>query len=920
MTRAGPACGSGEPAAFPPDGLPGLDPAWSRVLTITDGAGVPRTFHLLDSWADRFRGTEAAAATTKTPLITLLCVHGNPTWSYLWRRLLSAAPAQWRVIAPDQLGMGYSERPAEPRVLAERVDDLTRLTSALDVTGPVVTVAHDWGGIISLGWAERHRGQVAGIVLNNTAVHQPEESAGPILIRLAHQRPVNLLACRLSPLFVWATTALSRPRLSGDVRAAYAAPYRSAARRRAVSEFVADIPFAAEHPSRPELDRIADGARNITAPTLLLWGPRDPVFREEHLRDLQQRLPHAALHRYEGAGHLLAEDAPEYAAAVKAFVAQLPLLAGDGAGGRHRAPTQPGTGQSATGSSVSSGERSELAELMARDGDPTAAVVEVGGRSISWAELADRVGDTAAGLTAAGVRPGDRVALLVPPSIELTVALYAVWAAGAVIVVVDRGLGLTGMGRALRSARVDHLIADTAGLLASRPMRVPGTRIAVRDVPRPVRRLGRVNHTIAALVRSGRPPGTDHRGTGGGTAADGTGAGLGIGTGIGTGTGTGTGPDDEAAVIFTSGATGPAKGVRYLHRQVRAQLAVIESTYRLTADDRIVAAFAPFALYGPALGIPSAVPGTDVTRPGSLTAAALGDAVVAVTATVVFASPAALTNVLATAADLTEQHRAALGRVRLLMSAGAPVPAGLLRRLAALMPRAELHTPYGMTEGLPLTGISLPEIEDAGDGDGVCVGRPLPDVGLLIGALDHRGVPATELTDRPDVSGEIWVSAAHLKDRYDSRWALEQAAAVHPGWHRTGDVGMIDGGGRLWVQGRTAHVIRTGAGPVTPVGVEQRVQHALSSCDAEAFADPQVAVVGVGPAGTQQVVVVIAGAAGPLASPAITDAARLAAGVPVAAVLRRRTLPVDIRHNSKIDRVAVGGWAERVLAGKRPGR
>ena len=155
------------PASGPPAGLPGLDPAWSRLVDIVDADGRTRTFHLLDSWAG-----------PGEPIGTLLCVHGNPTWSYLWRRLLAAAPHGWRVVAPDQLGMGYSERIEKPRVLAERVDDLGRLTDALGITGPVVTVAHDWGGIVSLGWAARHREQLRGVVLTNTAVHQPDGSDG----------------------------------------------------------------------------------------------------------------------------------------------------------------------------------------------------------------------------------------------------------------------------------------------------------------------------------------------------------------------------------------------------------------------------------------------------------------------------------------------------------------------------------------------------------------------------------------------------------------------------------------------------------------------------------------------------------------------------------------------------------------------
>ena len=252
------------------------------------------------------------------------------------------------------------------------------------------------------------------------------------------------------------------------------------------------------------------------------------------------------------------------------------------------------------------------------------------------------------------------------------------------------------------------------------------------------------------------------------------------------------------------------------------------------------------------------------------------------------------------------------------MSAGAPVPAALLRSLQSVLPNAAMHTPYGMTEGLPLTDISLPEIEDAGNGDGVCVGRPLPGVRVLIGPFDDVGVAGVDLTDTPCVSGEIWVSAAHLKDRYDTLWMTDQRATAHPGWHRTGDVGMLDEQGRLWVQGRTVHVISGADGPVTPVGVEQRVQRALRGGHpvAGTAGRSTVAAVGVGPAGTQQLVVVLAGSGGPLASPELAAAARRAAGLPVAAVLVKDALPVDIRHNSKIDRVAVADWAADVLAGR----
>ena len=141
-------------------GLPDLDPAWSRYVTAADPDGVQRTWHVLDNQVEPTVGT-------------MLCVHGNPTWSFLWRRFLAQAAPGWRVVAVDHLGMGLSERLTEPRRLGMRIADLGCLTDALGITGPVVVVAHDWGGPISLGWAQAHRDQLLGIVLTNTGINLP---------------------------------------------------------------------------------------------------------------------------------------------------------------------------------------------------------------------------------------------------------------------------------------------------------------------------------------------------------------------------------------------------------------------------------------------------------------------------------------------------------------------------------------------------------------------------------------------------------------------------------------------------------------------------------------------------------------------------------------------------------------------------
>ncbi|MBA2560932.1 MAG: AMP-binding protein, partial [Propionibacteriales bacterium] len=363
----------------------------------------------------------------------------------------------------------------------------------------------------------------------------------------------------------------------------------------------------------------------------------------------------------------------------------------------------------------------------------------------------------------------------------------------------------------------------------------------------------------------------------------------------------------------------PAKGVVYRHRQVEAQLALVRSTYALSDADRIVAAFAPFSLYGPALGIGSAVPDMDASSPATLTASALAEAVRAVDATVVFASPAALRNVLATAGTLSTSQREALRRVRLLMSAGAPVPAHLLQSLRDVLPEAEAHTPYGMTEALPITDISLPEIEAAGRGEGVCVGRPLPGVDVAVSPLSASGIADAPLVPGPGPTGEVCVRGGHVKDRYDALWATQHSSARNQGWHRTGDVGHVDAKGRLWVEGRLEHLVTTPDGPVTPVGVEQRVE-ALDGVLA-------AAAVGVGPVGTQQLAVVVVAHSGRfrrrspvVAPPALTDAVREVVGADVSAVLVSPRLPVDIRHASKVDRAKVALWASTVLAGGPTGR
>ena len=842
-------------ASLPPTDLDGLDPSWSRLVAVPATDGVGRTWHLLDNQV-------------ADPQLTVLCVHGNPSWSYLYRDLIRQAPPGVRVIAVDQLDMGFSERSGTFRRLARRIDDLTELTDELDLTGPIVTVGHDWGGAISLGWALRHVDRLAGVVLMNTAVHQPEGSPAPGLIRIARSKPVLRNLTVRTPGFVAGALGLSWPPIRRSVRRGFHAPYRSADRREAIARFVADIPLEPDHPSAAPLDAIADGLDALAdVPVLLVWGAQDKVFSDRYLHDLERRLPHADVHRYPSASHFVSED-------VDAFG---PIL--DWIGALDRTPTD------ASIDSTLVGRPTRLLDVSAWAGE-TVAIAGAGDEpDLSFSEYATRVDAVAAWLVEQGVEPGDRVALMIPPGAELAVALYAAWRIGAVIVLIDSGLGPRGMNAAMRVADPAHLLGIRRAVVASRALRWPGRRLSTDDMAAAIERLTGVAHDLPPLPTA----------------------------------------DDPAAVVFTSGATGPSKGVRYRHRQLEAQRDTLRRLYAITDDDRLVAAFAPFALYGPALGIASIVPDMDVAAPGTLTAAALGDAAVSVDATIVFASPAALVNVVATADQLSAAHRAAFERVRLVLSAGAPVRASLLRRVAGLFPNAAIRTPYGMTECLPVADISLVQLDALddgdghgdGDGDGVCVGVPVDGVEVAIRPLDDLGRPTGELVHEPRVVGEVVVRAAHMRDGYDRLWHTEHLASSPPGWHATGDVGHLDDAGRLWIGGRIGHVVATARGAVTPVRLEQLIE----TLDAVRAA----AVVGVGPRGVQQLVAIVEtvattkrdGKRPRLADIALTDAVRRVAGDDIVAVLEVDALPVDRRHNSKIDRTRLADWAEAMLAGGR---
>jgi haloalkane dehalogenase len=249
----------------------------------------------------------------------VLLVHGNPTWSFYYRSLLRSLPARGRrVIAPDHIGMGLSDKPSlqeHPHTLARRVADLTAFVDGLDLTGPVSLVVHDWGGPIGLAWAAEHPDRVADVVVMNTgAFPLPADHGLPWMLRAARLPGVSDVLVRRLGAFSLGALVLGTGRawLPAEARRGLLAPYDRPEHRVAVHAFVRDIPLGPADPAHPVLVRLEERLPLLDArPIQVHWGMKDPVFDADILARVEQRLPRAEVFRYPDAGHYVLEDEPD---------------------------------------------------------------------------------------------------------------------------------------------------------------------------------------------------------------------------------------------------------------------------------------------------------------------------------------------------------------------------------------------------------------------------------------------------------------------------------------------------------------------------------------------------------------------------------------------------------------------------------
>ncbi len=533
-----------------------------------------------------------------------------------------------------------------------------------------------------------------------------------------------------------------------------------------------------------------------------------------------------------------------------------------------------------------------LTDMAARRPDAVAIVCPWGGRGgrLTYRQLDERSSRLARALDSIGISRGVRTVLMVPPGLDLFAIAFALFKAGAVPVLVDPGIGLkqlkSCLGRAQPAAFIGVAKAHAARVLLG------WARDTVRVTVTVGRRAFWGGRTLAQVESlGGRPPVLD-------VAAG----------------------DEVAAIVFTSGSTGPPKGVVYRHGTFAAQVEAIREAYGIEEGEVNLPTFPLFALFDPALGMTTVVPEMDPTRPARVNPEKIIGPIREYQVTTMFGSPA----LLDTVGRWGESRGVTLPTLRRVISAGAPVAPRVIERFQRMLREgAVIHTPYGATESLPVATISSPEIladtrQAAERGAGTCVGRPVSSIEAATITITDDAIAAWDENLRVPAGevGEVVVKGPQVSREYFNAPEHDRLAKIADGGsvrHRMGDLGYFDERGRLWFCGRKAQRVRTAQGVLFTV-----------PCEAVFDTHPQVlrtALVGVGDADAEIPVLCVelekgvpgARRAG-IRRELLEIGARCEHTRSIREVLFHPRFPVDIRHNAKIGRAALALWAARRVA------
>ncbi len=248
----------------------------------------------------------------------VVMVHGNPSWSFYYRNLVTELSQNHQCIVPDHIGCGLSDKPTDKDydyTLRNRIDDLEALLEHLNVKENITLVVHDWGGMIGMGFAARYPKRIKRLVILNTAAfHMPEKKSFPLALLICRNTYLGTLLVRGFNAFssIASYVGVKRKPMSKEVRRAYVSPFNSWKNRISTLRFVQDIPLFPKDRNYQLVSDISDNLAKFShVPVLICWGLKDFVFDVHFLNEWKERLPHAQIHQFDDCGHYILEDASE---------------------------------------------------------------------------------------------------------------------------------------------------------------------------------------------------------------------------------------------------------------------------------------------------------------------------------------------------------------------------------------------------------------------------------------------------------------------------------------------------------------------------------------------------------------------------------------------------------------------------------
>lgn len=528
-----------------------------------------------------------------------------------------------------------------------------------------------------------------------------------------------------------------------------------------------------------------------------------------------------------------------------------------------------------------------LDQVAQKQGEKIGLIEVRSGRQMTFAELSRRSAAYASFLQQKGIRPGDRAMLMVKPSADFICLTFALFKIGAPIILIDPGMGYANLLRCIEGVQPDVLIGIPKALLFARVFRRHFR--SVRHFFCCGSSLGILGSDIRRQVERVDQSFPCHEPQ----------------------------DDDLAAIIFTTGSTGPPKGVRFEHRVFAAQLRLINEYYRISACDVDQPAFPLFALFATALGACAVIPDMDPTRPAKVDPQRFVRSIKRYGVTYSFGSPA-IWNVVS---RYCLAEKIVLPSLKKVLMAGAPVPGELVERMKEILPKdAEIHTPYGATESLPIISMEGTEIlnstwRQSRKGMGTCVGRRLPGIDIRIIRIEDDPLPEYSLVEELPTGeiGEIIVRGDVVTRAYENNAQETRLAKIHDGetfWHRMGDVGYLDDEKRLWFCGRKAHRVQAATGTLFTIPCE-----AIVNEHPAVFRSALVGISKDAEGRKEPVMIVEPHKNNTLAEETLLRQVREIAGEnsltkDIRFFLVHPDFPVDIRHNAKIFREKLAVWAE----------